>query len=201
MLWNVKMIPHLVDSPSCLEPRPDQTLILRSQLLAPAGSDETGRTCPPGLHITQQSRAPSIQSVFTAHLHCPLNCHCLYLTYVCDLSTIYPWSRCLWSLLYPLYTGWCRADPPPKTEPCLMRQSRPRWPGQSWAGVGGQCLDQPPLPGHQPVSGVSTERATHTKHSFRASLPPWPLTIQSYLPQLLRGDTSINVIVELRSEI
>ena len=67
----VKMIPNLVDSPSCLEPRQDQTLILRSQLLAPAGSDETGKTCPPGLHITQQSRAPSIESFFTAHLHYP----------------------------------------------------------------------------------------------------------------------------------
>ena len=60
-IWNyaVKCLtPHLVDSPSCLEPRLDQTLILRSQLLAPAGSDETGRTCPPGLHITQQAWVP-----------------------------------------------------------------------------------------------------------------------------------------------
>ena len=109
-------------------------------------------------------------------------CHCPYLT--CVTSSLFisghPSVSGHYSILYVVAGAGLTLHP--KLSPVWWGRGGPGDRAMAGPVLGGQCLDQPPLPGHQPVSGVSGERATHTKHSFRASLPPWPLTIQSYLP-------------------
>lgn len=133
------------------------------QDLSPRATHNSTSLSPLSLYSQNTSSSIILVTVFCippkSTLQCLSGCHC---------SVLFSTSRLALFTADSLLYGWCRADPPPKTELWWALQTRSPGP-----------VHQPrPLPGDQPVSSLGSER--HNTHSEHLSSPGhWHHTLTS----------------------
>ena len=142
-----------------------QSPSLWSQVWAPTCSDGTGRTCPPGPHITQQTRKLSPCSHSTSDVRKSLVVSLLRLHYrhptVSHLSRSLTLYLCdVWCVMCDV---WCVMVPgwPSAQNWALMRQQWPGWAGPLWSSTW-RPEHQPAMPGRPLlIPSISSPPGTH----------------------------------------